>query len=74
MKQRPLLNLYAPDGEHPSMAGSYLTTAVVYATVFGRDPSPLMYLPDGLTADDAAFLRQVAWETVQTAQGSRRPS
>src|SRR5687768_932055 len=74
MQQRPSLNLYAPDREHPSMAGTYLTTAVVYATVFGRDPSPAAYLPNGISADEAAFLRRVAWETVQAAQGSRRPS
>jgi hypothetical protein len=65
MQQRPSLNLYAPDREHPSVAGTYLTTAVVYATVFGKDPSALTYRPVGINSDDGALLRRVAWETVQ---------
>jgi hypothetical protein len=64
-QQRSSLNLYGPDREHPSVAGTYLTTAVVYATVFGADPSMLAYVPRGLSMDDAAWLRRVAWETVQ---------
>lgn len=63
-QQRGSLDLYAPDREHPSIAGTYLTTAVVYATVFGKDPAPLAYVPGGISADDAAFLRHVAWATV----------
>jgi hypothetical protein len=64
MQERGSLNLYAADREHPSVAGTYLTTAVVYATVFGKDPTPLAYVPGGISADDAAFLRRVAWATV----------
>ena len=64
-QQRSSINLYAPDREHPSLPGTYLTTAVVYATIFGKDPSPLSYVPRGIASDDAAFLRRVAWETVQ---------
>ena len=62
--QRPALNLYAPDGEHPNIAGTYITAAVVYMTILGKDPSSLDYAPTGLTAADAAFLRKVAAETV----------
>ena len=64
-QQRSSINLYAPDREHPSMHGTYLTTAVVYATIFGKDPAPLAYVPGGITTDDAAFLRRIAWESVQ---------
>ena len=64
-QQRAALNLYAPDREHPSVAGTYLTTAVVYATVFSKDPAALEYVPTGISADDAAFLRRVAWATVR---------
>ena len=64
-QQRASLNLYAPDREHPSVAGTYLTTAVVYATVFSKDPTALEYVPAGISADDAAFLRRVAWATVR---------
>jgi hypothetical protein len=65
MEQRPSLNLYGPDREHPSMAGTYLTTAVLYATVFGKDPSSSTYQPSGISAEDGAFLRRLAWEIVQ---------
>jgi hypothetical protein len=73
MQQRSSLNLYAPDREHPSLHGTYLATAVVYATVFSKDPSPLTYLPPDITADDAAFLRRVAWESVQAALSAGTP-
>lgn len=58
--------------EHPSIYGTYLATAVVYATIFGTDPSPLTYSPAGMATDDAAFLRRVAWEVaLQSPPGSR---
>ncbi len=63
--QRPELTLYAPDREHPSLHGSYLATAVVYAVVFGRNPTGVLYTPAGATAEDAQFLQNVAWETLQ---------
>jgi hypothetical protein len=53
------------DSVLPSAAGTYLAAAVLYATIFGEDPSELAYHPDGLSVEDAAFLRQVAWESVQ---------
>lgn len=62
---RPDLNLYAPDREHPSIHGTYLATAVVYATVLERNPTGLSYTPAGVSATDAQFLQNVAWETVQ---------
>ena len=64
MKERPDINLFAPDFEHPSIHGTYLETLVVYATVFRRSPAELSYLPPGITAEAGAFLRKVAWETV----------
>ena len=63
--QRPDLNLYAPDAEHPSIHGTYLATAVVYATVFERRPSA-PHPPAGVLDKDAQFLQSVAWETVQS--------
>ena len=68
MQQRSTLNLYAPDREHPSIFGTYLATAVVYATVLGKDPSPMTYRPAGISSDDAAFLRRVAWESTQAVR------
>ena len=62
---RPALTLYAPDREHPSLHGTYLATAVVYAVVFGRSPTGVPYTPAGVTAEDAQFLQNIAWETVE---------
>jgi hypothetical protein len=65
MKERPDLNLFLEDLEHPNIHGTYLATAVVYATVFRRNPADLRYVPPGITPESGAFLRKIAWETVQ---------
>lgn len=52
-------DLYQADGSHPSISGTYLAAAVMYATVFGEDPRELDY--DGsLSADTARALRSTA--------------
>ena len=71
LKERPDINLFARDREHPSIEGTYLAAVVVYATVFGRNPNGLRYLPSGVTADAAAFLQRVAWETLQEYRSLR---
>ena len=65
---RPALELYQPDKRHPTLAGTYLASAVVYATLTGKSPEPLAHTA-GLPADTAEFLRKVAWETVQAYFG-----
>jgi hypothetical protein len=72
-KQRPDLDMYAGDREHPSMYGTYLATCVVYATVYGKNPSGINYLPAGISSDQAAFLQNVAWQTVQDYRAGRLP-
>jgi len=64
-KQRPGMNFYGPDREHPSMYGTYLATCVVYATIYGRDPNGFAYVPSGLTPEEVASLQRIAWQTVQ---------
>ena len=64
-RQRPALDMYAADREHPSIFGTYLATCVVYATIYGESPSGLDYIAQGMTAEQAAFLQKVAWETVR---------
>ena len=64
-KERPDVNLFAPDLEHPSIYGTYLETLVVYASVFRRSPVDTKYLPVGVTPEAGAFLRKVAWESVE---------
>ncbi|MCX6622381.1 MAG: hypothetical protein NTY38_15185 [Acidobacteria bacterium] len=70
-KQRPEMNLYAPDREHPSKYGTYLATCVVYATIYGRDPGGIAYVPSGVTLEEAAFLQKIAWQTVQDYRAGR---
>ena len=64
-KQRRDLSLLREDQEHPSIYGTYLATAVVYATVYGRSPANVDYVPPGISAEAASALRRIAWETVQ---------
>jgi hypothetical protein len=63
--RKPELNLYVADLRHPSMAGSYLTAAVVMATLYGVSPVGNPYTA-GLDPAIARHLQEVAWETVQT--------
>jgi hypothetical protein len=70
-KQRPEMNFYGPDREHPSMYGTYLATCVIYATIYGHDPSGFAYVPTGLTPEEAAYLQRIAWQTVQDYRAGR---
>jgi hypothetical protein len=64
ISKQPELNLYAPDKRHPSLAGTYLATCVVFAALTGRSPVGSSYLA-GIDAPTATFLQNVAWDTVQ---------
>ncbi|HEX7890826.1 MAG TPA: hypothetical protein VF522_15810 [Ramlibacter sp.] len=62
--QKPELNLYVPDKRHPSLAGTYLAAATVYASLFKRSPVGSSYTA-GLDPAIARHLQTVAWATVQ---------
>ena len=64
MAKDPALELYFTDKRHPSLAGSYLGAATIYAALYGKSPVGLKYT-GGLEEKTAAFLQQVAWETVR---------
>ena len=64
---KPDLELYAPDKRHPSAAGTYLSAATTYATLFNRSPVGLKYSA-GLNPEVALFLQQVAYDTVKEYQ------
>ena len=71
MKERPGVNMYAKDKEHPSIQGTYLALYVLYSTIFQASPLKLEYLPKkngNMTAGEAEWLRRVAWATVQAEQ------
>ncbi|MGL4975195.1 MAG: hypothetical protein ACRC56_07860, partial [Bosea sp. (in: a-proteobacteria)] len=53
------------DKRHPTLAGTYLGAATVYAAIFQKSPVGLKYTA-GLAPDVAQHLQEVAWETVST--------
>lgn len=60
----PNLNLWMPDGKHPTPIGSFLAAAVFYALIFNDRPADLIY-SFGIYSDDEVFyLLQIAGETV----------
>jgi len=64
-RERPDLDLLIQDREHPSLYGTYLATAVVYATLFNVSPVESSYVPAGMSATTAEVLRRAAWDSVQ---------
>jgi len=64
---KPDLELYAPDKRHPSPAGTYLSAATTYATLFKQSPVGLKYNA-GLSPEIALNLQQVAYDTVKEYQ------
>ena len=68
--QRPRLNLYARDKRHPSLEGTYLAAATVYAALYRQTPVGNAYTA-AIDADTARFLQTVAWETVQDYYGKQ---
>jgi hypothetical protein len=66
--ERPDLDLYSSDRVHSSGLGIYLTTAVLYASIFDQTPVGNTFWPDGEERPplaDLAFLQRIAWETVE---------
>ena len=66
--KKPELELYQPDKRHPSLAGTYLAAAVVYAALTKTSPVGTAY-PAGLDAATVAHLQATAWETVKDYYG-----
>ena len=68
-ERRPSLELHSPDGNHANGAGGYLTACVFYSVIHRSDPkglAPLIITSKNkiiVSADDALFLQEVAWET-----------
>ena len=54
---------YREDLKHPSVAGSYLTACVFYASFFGHPPKNTLYNA-GLPVKTAKALQDIAWATV----------
>lgn len=56
-------DLYESDGSHPAESGTYLAAAVLYATVFGKDPTGLEH-SGPLETGTADTLRWIAGRAV----------
>jgi len=56
------------DGHHASMAGEYLGACVWYEVLFGRSVEGNTFVPPGLDADYAKFLRATAHRAVEEAK------
>ena len=69
-KRKPELKLHQDyDGSHPTLIGSYLAACTVVASVYGVSPVGNAYDCFGrVDKDTAAFLQQVAWDTVKRFQ------
>ena len=70
-KQRPDMKLHKPfDGSHPSLMGTYLAAAVVYASLYGESPvgNPYDYFGK-IDKETLTFLQKVADDTVKKFYG-----
>jgi hypothetical protein len=59
LQSRPRLGLWAEDGSHPAIAGTYLAACVLYAAIFRTTPEGIAY-HDGLSANVASRLHSVS--------------
>jgi hypothetical protein len=71
LQARPGLAMLGPDREHETLHGTYLAAAVMYGTLFEASPEGLSYRPDGVSAEEAAFLQAVAWSAVRAWAATR---
>jgi len=55
----PSIDLYANDGSHPSMAGSYLAACVFYASIYRKSPQGASFISN-LSQTTATTLQEVA--------------
>jgi hypothetical protein len=64
ISRKPDIELYQADKRHPSLAGTYLATMTVYATLMRKSPVGAKYTA-GLPPETAALLQQAAWDATQ---------
>jgi len=71
-RRKPDIKLHKHyDGSHPTLLGTYLAACTVYATVYGKSPVGNSYDYYGeVSKEDAAFLQQVAEDTVRKFFGN----
>lgn len=63
LSQLPSVDLFHADNVHPSLAGSYLTAATLFVSIFKQNPCSLNYT-GGVSSSTAQTMRNIAWTTV----------
>lgn len=63
MGTQPGIDLFQPDGSHPTLAGTYLAACVMYTTIFHQSSEASLYYA-GLPADSGDILQSIASSTV----------
>jgi hypothetical protein len=71
IRERPDISLYQPDKRHPTLLGSYLAAATVYAAIYQRSPEDSSYTA-GIDPELARYLRKTAWIIAQEYYGARK--
>lgn len=56
------INLWGGDDTHPSLDGSFLTSCVIYTTIFKQSPLLSSYNP-GISASNNTLLKTIAYQT-----------
>ena len=69
VKERPDLNLYQPDKRHPSLIGTYLAAATLYAALTSTSPEENGFT-SGIDPEVAKYLRATAWKVTREYYGA----
>jgi hypothetical protein len=69
VKERPDLELYQSDKRHPSLIGTYLAAATIYATLTGLSPETSAFTAD-IEPQLGKYLRAAAWSATRDYFGT----
>ncbi len=64
LEVEPNIELWMPDGKHPTTLGSFLAASEFYSLIFNESPADLQFLYQGISEDIEIFLVEIAAETV----------
>jgi len=65
-KSKPDEYVASLDAAHLNNRGKYLQCCVWFAVLYGRPTSEIKFVPEGITPEDAAFLREIAQKAVDS--------
>jgi len=63
LNEQPQIDLYSPDGNHPSAEGSFAAATVIFSVIVKANPASLNY-SGGINEADAQYLGTIAYEIV----------